>query len=113
MLFYSIIMFILASIFLTMAYSVYRGFLGLIHEYHWQNVRREDYPAYGNAMGVGMFGFGMTFLLSGGIALFGGSRAVILTAFGVLMAGMLASLAVVAWAQKKYNGGWFSFSEKE
>lgn len=104
---FTLVMLVLAPIFLTIAYSVYRGFLGLIHEYHWKNVRPEDYSAYGNAMGIGLSVFGLTFLLSGGISLFGGSLWVIYSAFGVLAAGIIAGLVLIGRAQKKYNGGWF------
>lgn len=100
---YSIIMFIIAALFLALGIAVYRGNTKLIHDYHQTNVKETDRRAYGKAFAAGMFAICATLLLSGMMALIG-QKIVSLT---VLFLGLIVSIVILAKVQKKYNGGIF------
>ena len=74
-----------------------------IHRYNRRRVREEDLPAYGRAMGLGSTVMGASVVVS----------AVLLMIFHLdafywlIAAGCAAGLAVILYAQFRYNGGLF------
>lgn len=96
-----------AIIMLVLSFAIYKGKTGLIHDYHRTNVKAEDKFAYGKAMGKALAVVSVPILISGIIALFGSSDAVILTAVAVMFAGIIIGFICIYKVQKKYNGGMF------
>ncbi|MBR4762458.1 MAG: DUF3784 domain-containing protein [Clostridia bacterium] len=77
--------------------------VSLLQDYHYKNVKSEDIPAYAKLMGIGVILIGAGILVTGFLNLFE------LPYWWVsLIAGIIAGIAVINRAQKKYNGSWFS-----
>ena len=76
--------------------------LSVLHDYHYQNVKQEDIPAYSRAMGIGLILIGAGICLTGVIDLLTRS-ALCWIAF---VAGFAAGMIIMGKAQKKYNGSW-------
>ena len=104
MLVYSIILFVVAVVFLVLGIAVYRGNTNLIHDYHQTNVKETERREYGRAFSKAMFAVFATLLISGIVALFG---KILLVSFIVLGAGLIVSGVIFGTVQKKYNGGLF------
>ena len=102
MLAYSIIMFLVAVIFVGMGIAIYRGKTDLIHDYHQTKVT--DKSAYGKAFGKAMFVIAAALLLSGIIGLFDGF---IILADAVLIIGLVIGIGCIVAVQRKYNKGVF------
>ena len=102
MLVYSIIMFLVAVIFMGMGIAIYRGKTDLIHDYHQTKVT--DKAAYGKAFGKTMFVIAMALLLSGIIGLFDNSAVL---AVVVLIIGLVIGIGCIVAVQRKYNKGVF------
>ncbi len=102
MLAYSIIMFLVAVIFVGMGIAIYRGKTDLIHDYHQTKVT--DKSAYGKAFGKAMFVIAAAMLLSGIIGLFDGF---IILADAVLIIGLVIGIGCIVAVQRKYNKGVF------
>lgn len=100
---YSIIMFVVAALFLVLGVAVYRGNTKLIHDYHQANVKATEREEYGRAFAMGMFALCVTLLASGILALLDRGSVSLL----VFFSGLIVSIAVFVRAQKKYNGGIF------
>lgn len=105
MIVYSIILFVVAVVFLALGIAVYNGNTKLIHDYHQTNVKETERRQYGRAFSKAMFAVFATLLISGIIALFG--KEVMSVSFIVLVAGLIVSGVLFAAVQKKYNGGLF------
>ena len=104
MLVYSVIMFAAAVLIFAVGFAVYRGRTDLIIDYHQKHVKAEELPAYGRAIGKGLFALGAALALSGIIALFGGERTAPRVSLAVLGAGIILSVIILVCVQKKYNG---------
>ena len=78
--------------------------IGLIHEYHIQNVRKEDVQAYTRLMGFAMIAIGAGSVITGVVAL--GLEEPL--GWIALPAGFLVGFVLIHKAQKTCNGGWFS-----
>ena len=98
MLLYSLIMFIVAMVFMAVSIAIYRGKTDLIHDYHQTNV--VDKTAYGKAL----FVIPISAFLSGIIGLMDHFAVV---AVVVLMIGLCAGVCCIVSVQKKYNKGVF------
>lgn len=76
--------------------------LSLLHDYHYQHVKKEDIPAYTRQMGVGLI------LIGAGICLTGLLNLLSSPLWWIpLAAGILIGLLTMGRAQKTYNGSWF------
>ena len=104
---YSIIMFLVAVLFLGLGIALYQGNTDLIHDYHQKNVKESERAEYGRAMAKGLFVICATLLISGIIALLGKEKPIAAISQIVLFAGLIASFVVLVKVQKKYNGGLF------
>ena len=102
MLLYSIIMFIVAVIFIGMGIAIYRGKTDLIYDYH--QTRVADKSAYGRAFGKAMFVIAIALLLSGIIGLL---ESLAVLAVLVLMIGLCVGVGFIVSVQRKYNKGVF------
>ena len=102
MLLYSIIMFIVAVIFIGMGIAIYRGKTDLIHDYHQTKVT--DKAAYGKAFGKAMLVISTVLLLSGIIGLF---ENLTILAVAILMIGLVIGIGCIVAVQRKYNKGVF------
>lgn len=100
--FYSIIMFLVAAIFMAISIAIYKGKTDLIHDYHQTKVT--DKAAYGKAFGKSMFVITAAILLSGIIGLI---EILELLAVAVLIIGLIIGFVCIAAVQKKFNNGIF------
>ncbi len=75
----------------------------VIHEYHYQNMKKEDLNGYLETMGIGTFIIGATLLIQAGIIC-------IFKSFHLyaLFIGLFAGIGIMIYAQYKYNGSMFS-----
>ena len=77
--------------------------LSLLHDYHYQNVKQEDVPAYARLIGIGLM------IIGAGICVTGIFNLMASSLWWVpLLCGFVAGLLVMHKAQMKYNGSWFS-----
>jgi len=102
---YSIIMFLVAVLFVSLSAAIYKGRTDLIHDYHQTKVT--DKAAYGKAFGKALLVVGAAPLLSGIIGLMGASDAVAMTAVAVLVVGISLGIICIVIVQRKYNKGVF------
>ena len=102
MILYSIIMLLVAALFVAMGIAIYRGKTDLIHDYHQTKVT--DKAAYGKAFGKAMLVFALTFLLSAILGLF---EALVIPAVAVLIVGLVIGIGCIIAVQRKYNQGLF------
>ena len=102
MLVYSIIMFLVSSLFTVLGIAIYKGKTDLIHDYHQTKVT--DKSAYGKAFGKAMLLIAAVMLLSGIIGLF---ENLVMLAVGMLMIGLVIGIGCIVAVQKKYNKGVF------
>ena len=103
MLTYSVILLVVAVIFLGISIAIYRGKTNLIHDYHQTEVT--DHAAYGKAMGKALLVMTAAMMLSGIIGLFGDSDGIALLSVAVLVVGLIAGFVCIVAVQRKYNGG--------
>lgn len=75
----------------------------VIHEYHYQNVKKEGLNGYMRTMGIGTFVIGATLLIQAGIIYIFKSFH-----FYVLFIGLFVGIGIMIYAQYKYNGSMFS-----
>ncbi len=73
--------------------------ISLLHDYHYKNVKKEKIPAYTRQMGTGLILAGAGIIGAGLLDL-----AYSPLWWVSLSAGIIAGLAVIFRAQKKYNG---------
>ena len=73
--------------------------VSILHDYHYQHVKKEDIPAYTKQMGIGLI------VIGAGISLTGLLDLVHTSVWWIpLLAGFVLGIAVLYRAQKKYNG---------
>lgn len=100
-----VIMFGGAALFAVFAILITKGNTSLINCYREERVK--DKPTYCKKIGQSLFIMAATLLISGIISLFSDAKTVILTALGVLIAGVLIGIVRLFHVQKKYGGGIF------
>lgn len=105
MLAYSIIMFLVALLFILLSVAIYKGKTDLIHSYH--QTRVTDKMAYGKAFGKSLFVVSIAPLLSGIIGLLGDSDVIAMVAVVVLIIGIGIGIGCIVAVQKKHNEGVF------
>ena len=101
MIFYSVIMFLVAALVGGMGIAIYRGNTDLIHDYHQTKVT--DKTAYGKAFGKAMLVIAAALLISGLIGLLCDP----VVAVAVLVVGLAIGIVCIVVVQKKYNQGVF------
>lgn len=102
---YTVMMFVLAILFMIVGIMVYAGKTELIHEYNRKNV--EDETGYAKAMGKALLGIAFSSLVSGIISLIGKSSIFSYISVAVLIFGLFVSCVFIFRIQKKFNGGLF------
>ena len=98
MLLYSIIMFLVATLFTVLGIAIYKGKTDLIHDYHQTKVTNKS--AYGKAFGKAMLVIATVMLLSGIIGLF---KNLIMLAVAILVIGLVVGIGCIVAVQIKYN----------
>ncbi len=76
--------------------------VSLVHEYHYQNVKKEDIPAYARLLGIGLIVIGVGIAVTGVFNLFESPWWWV-----PMLVGFVAGILVMNKAQKTYNGSWF------
>ncbi len=104
---YSIILLVVALLFLAVGIAIYRGKSKLIHDYHQENIKESEKPGYCRAFAKGMFVLAATLLISGIIPLVGKEGSFFIASFILLVSGIIVSIIIFIKVQKKYNGGLF------
>ena len=99
---YSIIMFLVAVLFIVLGIVIYKGKTDLIHDYHQTKVTNKS--AYGKAFGKAMLVIATVMLLSGIIGLF---EKLLILAVAILIIGFVLGIGCIVAVQKKYNKGVF------
>ncbi|MBQ8010497.1 MAG: DUF3784 domain-containing protein [Oscillospiraceae bacterium] len=102
MLLYSIIMFLIAVLFIILGIAIYKGKTDFIHDYHQTKVTNKS--AYGKAFGKAMLVIATVMLLSGIIGLF---KNLLMLAVAILIIGLVVGIGCIVAVQKKYNKGVF------
>ncbi len=95
----------LAAIFIVVGILIFRGNTDLIHNYHQKNVK--DFDRYGKAMGKGVIGMGVPFLLGAIVSLCLNSDKGTIVGIVIVLSGFALSFIYILKVQKKYNGGLF------
>lgn len=80
-----------------------RGDLSAIHRYNRRRVREEDMPRYGRAMGLGTVVMGASIALTAVLQMVFHLEAF----YYIIAAGITAGIAVMLYAQLRYNKGIF------
>lgn len=90
---------------LTMGFSIpnLRGNIFTIHWYNRRKVSEADAPKYGKAMGLGTLIMGASIALTAILQIIFDWEAI----YNLTLAGVIAGLAVMLYAQFKYNRGIF------
>lgn len=101
MILYSIIMFLTTVLLGCLGMAIYRGHTHLIHSYHQTKVT--DRKRYGRAFGKALFVVAAAPLISGVIALFGDTDAIVIMAVSVLIIGIAIGMGFLVTVQKKYH----------
>lgn len=104
MIFGAIIFFAVGSVCIILGFLIWKKQkLSLLHDYHYQNVKKEDIPAYTGQIGAGMM------VLGAGIAAAGIFELASSSFWWIpLSAGIVTGLFLMCRAQKKYNESIFS-----
>lgn len=102
MLGYSIITFIVATVFMGVSIAIYKGKTDLIHDYHQTKVT--DKAAYGKAFAKALLVIAIALLLSGVIGLL--DNLAVLSVV-VLIIGLCIGVGCIVAVQRKYNKGVF------
>ena len=102
MLVYSIIMCIVATVFMGVSIAIYKGKTDLIHDYHQTKVT--DKAAYGKAFAKALLVIAIALLLSGVIGLL--DNLAVLSVV-VLIIGICIGVGCIVAVQRKYNKGVF------
>lgn len=102
---FGIVLYALVSLmFLWLSYSLSKGKISLIHDYHSRNVKKEDIKDYTKLYSIGALVMAIGCLLSGVFLYFEKPTLVAISTF----AGIIIGVLIFNHAQKKYNGAWFS-----
>lgn len=80
-----------------------RGNISTVHRYHRRRVSQADAPRYGKAMGLGTLIMGASGVATAVLQMIFDREAI----FYLLAAGVAVGLAVMVYAQFKYNQGIF------
>ena len=102
MLVYSIIMFLVATLFTVLGIAIYKGKTDLIHDYHQTKVT--DKSAYGKAFGKAMLVIAIVMIISGIIGLF---ENLVMLAVAILIIGLMIGMGCIIAVQRKFNNGLF------
>jgi len=102
---YSVIMFLVAVLFVGLSIAIYKGNTDLIHDYH--QTRVTDKAGYGRAFGKALSVIAITLLLSGIIGLVGHSDEIAMLAIVVAFIGTGIGVGCIVAVQRKYNKGIF------
>ena len=98
----NIIMLILGVFISVVGIVNIKGNISTIHSYNRRNVKEEDIPRYGKAVGTGTLIMGISSVL-GFIASLWSEEMITY----IILIGVLVGLGFILYGQFKYNGGFF------
>ena len=105
MIIFSVILFIVAAVFVILGVLIFRGHTNLINCYHEERVK--DKPLYCKKFAQSLYLFAIALTSSGIIGLFGETDVIAFCAVAVLIVGITISTIRMFCVQKKYGGGIF------
>ena len=94
---------LLGVIFIVISVQNFKGNISTVKQYNRRKVSKADAPKYGKAMGLGTLIMGASIVLTAVLQMIFDQEPI----FYVLAAGVVAGLAVMIYAQFKYNRGIF------
>lgn len=107
MIIYTIIMFVVAMVFLLFGIAIHKGNTKLIHDYHQTKVTESQKKEYGKAFSKGIFGMTISLILSGSVALLGDNASILGVVTSILVIGFVISLIILLRVQREFNQGLF------
>ena len=96
-------LFLVGFILMRLGHTNMKGDISSIHWYNRTKVRREDYSKYGHIVGLGSVVAGAALVIAGLFSLLFDSELSVL----VIVPGLAVGLALILYAQFKYNKGIF------
>ena len=102
---YSTLMFATAAAFAVIAVRICKGNTDMIMQHH--QTRVTDPAAYGRVFGRGMLVMAAAMFLSGCVGMIDRLAAAPWISLGILVVGLIIGIAMIVYAQKKYNNGIF------
>lgn len=106
MVLYAVLMTVIAVLFLWLGTMLRRGKTDLIHNYHQMHIPEDQKKEYGKAFSVSMFTISAGCFVSGLLGLLETEFFSKLSLFA-LLCGLVLSIVIILFVQKKYNGGLF------
>lgn len=94
---------LLGVILIVISVQNFKGNISTVKQYNRRKVSKADAPKYGKAMGLGTLIMGASIVLTAVLQMIFDQEPI----FYVLAAGVVAGLAVMIYAQFKYNRGIF------
>lgn len=98
-----IFMLLAGAVLIVLAVQNFKGNISTIHSYNRRKVSKADAPRYGRAMGFGTLIMGGSITVTAVLRMIFDCEAV----FYLLAAGLVVGLAIMVYAQFKYNKGIF------
>ena len=98
-----ILLLVLGTVLIVTGIYNLKGNISMVHGYNRRRVSKEDTPKYGKAMGLGTLVMGVSMAATAVLQMIFDLEAI----FYLLAGGVLAGLAVMIYAQFKYNKGIF------
>ena len=98
-----ILLLLMGTVLIVVAIQNFRGNISMVHRYNRSRVSKEDAPRYGRAMGLGTLIMGASTAVTAVLQMIFDAEPI----FYLLAAGVAAGLAVMVYAQFKYNKGIF------
>lgn len=96
-------MLLAGGVLIVLAVQNFKGNISTIHSYNRRRVSKADAPRYGRAMGLGTLIMGASMAATAVLQMIFDLEAI----FYLLAAGVAVGLAVMVYAQFKYNKGIF------
>lgn len=96
-------MLLAGGVLIVLAVQNFKGNISTIHSYNRRRVSKADAPRYGRAMGLGTLIMGVCIAVTAVLRMIFDCEAV----FYLLAAGVVVGLAIMVYAQFKYNKGIF------
>ena len=103
----AIIGILVGVIFLAIGIQNMKGNISMLHSYHINNIKEEDKPAFGRAVGLGMFIMAAALIVYGALfipAELTGNGIYMTVGGAVLAVGLGGGIVLTLLAIKRYNG---------
>ncbi len=98
-----ILLLLMGAVLIVAAIQNFKGNISTVHRYNRRRVSKENAPRYGRAMGLGTMIIGVSTAATAVLQMIFDAEPI----FYLLAAGVAVGLAVMVYAQFKYNKGIF------